>query len=66
MENAMDRILHRSVPAALVLGAALPRASEKAEGAMPQSERVSSAAGQLILNRNRFFDGQIFDPVPAI
>ncbi len=48
------------------VGAALPRASEKAEGAMPQSERVSSAAGQLILNRNRFFDGQIFDPVPAI
>lgn len=47
-------------------GAALPRASEKAEGLMERAEAVPAVNGRLILERNRFFDGEIFDPAPAV
>jgi ABC-type nitrate/sulfonate/bicarbonate transport system substrate-binding protein len=46
-------------------GAALPRSSEKAEGVLNQSETVPGVTSTLILPRNRFFDGQIFDPTEA-
>lgn len=43
-------------------GAVLPRASDKAEGMLTAAEAVPAVNGTLILARNRFFDGQIFDP----
>ena len=46
-------------------GAALPRASDKAEGILPQSEQVPATHGTLTLLRNRFFDGAVFDPLGA-
>ncbi|WP_425080763.1 ABC transporter substrate-binding protein [Ruegeria arenilitoris] len=39
-----------------------PGASEKLEGALPESTAVASANGSLILSRNVFFDRRIFDP----
>lgn len=48
------------------VGAVLPTASSKLEGATTEMTAVASSAGRLILARNRFFDGQIFDPAPAI
>ncbi|SCM69840.1 ABC transporter substrate-binding protein [Donghicola eburneus] len=42
--------------------AALPGASEKVEGAIDQPEPAASAKGSLILERDRFFDGAVFDP----
>ncbi|GHC64457.1 CmpA/NrtA family ABC transporter substrate-binding protein [Neogemmobacter tilapiae] len=47
-------------------GAALPRSSEKAEGVLNQSETVPGVTTTLILPRNRFFDGQIFDPADPL
>lgn len=48
------------------LGVALPRASDKAEGALAADALVPAQRGTVILARNRFFDGQIFDPyLPA-
>lgn len=44
------------------IGVPLPRASEKVEGALLRNESLPAIHGQLILARNRFFDGQIFDP----
>ncbi|SDK75173.1 CmpA/NrtA family ABC transporter substrate-binding protein [Aliiruegeria lutimaris] len=40
----------------------LPGASEKLEGALEQATEVPAQNGTLILHRDRFFDGQIFDP----
>jgi NitT/TauT family transport system ATP-binding protein len=43
-------------------GAELPGASEKLEGALRHPTAVASASGRLILERDGFFDGRIFDP----
>ena len=45
-------------------GAAMPGASEKLEGASADPQPVATERGRLILARNRFFDGRIFDPAP--
>jgi two-component system, oxyanion-binding sensor len=47
---------------AAAAGAALPRASDKVEGLLDRPEPVPAVHGTLSLARNRFFDGQIFDP----
>lgn len=44
------------------IGADLPGASEKLEGAMATRTAVGSTLGRLLLGPDRFFDGQIFDP----
>lgn len=44
------------------VGAALPRGSDKVEGLLEQSEAIPAVHGSVTLARNRFFDGQIFDP----
>lgn len=44
------------------LGAEMPGASDKVEGAMSRPTAVSSESGQLILEPDAFFDGFIFDP----
>lgn len=52
--------LHR---AALATTAAdLPGASAKIEGALDAPRAVASTAGHLILPRDQFFDGRIFEP----
>lgn len=43
-------------------GADLPGASDKIEGAIESPIPVATARGSLILNRDAFFDGLIFDP----
>ena len=48
-----------------VAGAPMPRTSEKAEGALAGDEPFPAVSGSLILARNRFFDGAIFDPAYA-
>ena len=40
----------------------LPGASAKLEGSILEPTAVASAAGQIVLQPDRFFDGQIFDP----
>ncbi|PZQ97851.1 MAG: nitrate transporter [Cereibacter sphaeroides] len=45
------------------VGAPLPRASGKIEGMIDMRESLPAVHGTLMLERNRFFDGQIFDPV---
>ena len=40
----------------------LPAASDKAEGLLAAPTPVPSSRGGLILGRNQFFDGKIFDP----
>jgi two-component system, oxyanion-binding sensor len=48
------------------LGAPMPRSSDRVEGILEAAERFPGVSGSLILERNRFFDGQIFDPaLPA-
>jgi NitT/TauT family transport system ATP-binding protein len=42
--------------------AEMPGASEKLEGAIRHDTAVASARGGLILGRDAFFDGRIFDP----
>ncbi len=44
------------------LGADLPAASEKLEGALASPTTVSTDSGTLILGPDRFFDDQVFDP----
>ncbi|NOC91511.1 ABC transporter substrate-binding protein [Ruegeria sp. HKCCD6604] len=44
------------------LGVETPGASEKLEGALPESTAVASTNGSLILSRNVFFDRRIFEP----
>lgn len=46
------------------IGVPLPRASDKLEGALLHDETLPAVNGHLILARNRFFDGVIFDPFP--
>lgn len=46
------------------IGVPLPRASDKVEGALSEDETLPAVHGQVILARNRFFDGAIFDPFP--
>lgn len=46
-------------------GAVLPLSSDKAEGALAGPETVPAVNGTLSLSRNRFFDGQVFDPMPV-
>lgn len=49
--------------AALVpLGAAVPSANAKVEGALTAPTPVGSATGDLVLGPDGFFDGKIFDP----
>ncbi|MBV0911071.1 ABC transporter substrate-binding protein [Anianabacter salinae] len=43
-------------------GAEMPGASDKLEGSLSHRTAVASASGRLILERDRFFDGRIFDP----
>lgn len=52
--------LHRQTFASLDYD--LPGASEKVEGSIRQATPVASAAGDLTLLPDTFFDGQIFDP----
>jgi NitT/TauT family transport system ATP-binding protein len=44
------------------LGADLPLASLKTEGSLAQTTEVPTVSGSMILGRNRFFDGKIYDP----
>jgi ABC-type nitrate/sulfonate/bicarbonate transport system substrate-binding protein len=46
------------------VGADLPSASEKVEGAIRDHSAVASAAGRVLLQPDSFFDGRIFDPLP--
>lgn len=43
------------------VGADMPGASEKEEGALAVPTAVASARGQMILSRDAFFDGRTFD-----
>ncbi len=43
-------------------GADLPGASEKLEGSLAHETPVASGSGRLILARDAFFDGRVFDP----
>lgn len=43
-------------------GADLPGASEKLEGRLQENLSVAAATGTVILHRDAFLDGQIFDP----
>ncbi|MBO9407758.1 ABC transporter substrate-binding protein [Shimia sp. R9_1] len=44
------------------LGAVLPAASEKCEGALAHPTAMKATNGPLTLGPDRFFDGRIFDP----
>ena len=44
----------------------LPAASDKAEGLLAAPMPVPSLRGTLILGRNQFFDGKIFDPAVVV
>lgn len=44
------------------IGVDMPGASEKLEGAILQPTAVASTRGRMILERDAFFDGRIFDP----
>ncbi|MEM7722709.1 MAG: ABC transporter substrate-binding protein [Pseudomonadota bacterium] len=44
-------------------GADLPGASEKIEGNLPHPTAVASVGGRVILERDVFFDGRVFDPM---
>jgi len=44
-------------------GADLPGASSKVEGALAEDTAVASGGGRVILCRDQFFDGRVFEPV---
>lgn len=44
------------------LGAAVPGANAKVEGALPAPAAVGSTTGRIVLGPDGFFDGRIFDP----
>ena len=44
------------------VGADVPGASEKLEGALDERTEVASAKGEMFLGPDRFFDGATFDP----
>lgn len=46
------------------IGADMPGASSKLEGALEQDTPVASGGGRMILCRDRFFDGRVFEPWP--
>ncbi len=52
--------LHRAALAGLP--ASLPTASSRIEGGVSEPTAVAAASGRLILGRDTFFDGRIFDP----
>ena len=52
--------LHRAALSGL--SASLPTASSRIEGGVTEPTAVPADVGQLILGRDRFFDGRIFDP----
>ena len=43
------------------IGADMPGASEKEEGALASPTAVASSRGQMILSPDAFFDGRTFD-----
>lgn len=45
------------------VGADLPGASEKVEGALAHPTAIASTLGRLQLGPDRFFDGRVFDPI---
>ncbi|MEM1299661.1 MAG: CmpA/NrtA family ABC transporter substrate-binding protein [Pseudomonadota bacterium] len=47
------------------IGADVPGASEKVEGALSVRTEVASSKGEMFLGPDRFFDGAIFDPSTA-
>ncbi|MEM8755601.1 MAG: ABC transporter substrate-binding protein, partial [Pseudomonadota bacterium] len=47
------------------LGADLPGASEKVEGALAARSPVASSSGEMFLGPDSFFDGSVFDPPPG-
>ena len=47
-------------------GAGMPMASDKAEGVLSVPTAVAATRSTLILGRNQFFDGKIFDPAVAV
>lgn len=47
-------------------GAEMPGASEKIEGSLAVQTAVASENGKLLLQRDQFFDGQVFDPSAQI
>lgn len=47
------------------IGADLPGASEKLEGALDTAMPVASSHGRLFLGPDRFFDSEVFDPLPS-
>ena len=47
-------------------GTDLPAASDKAEGVLAGPTAMPSQRGHLILGRNQFFDGKIFDPPASV
>ncbi|WP_323765421.1 CmpA/NrtA family ABC transporter substrate-binding protein [Marinovum sp.] len=55
--------LHRAALSGLT--ASLPTAASRIEGGVSQPTAVPAEAGRLILDRDRFFDGRIFDPDAA-
>ncbi len=44
------------------IGADLPGASEKVEGALGRRTPVASSTGEMCLGPDCFFDGRLFDP----
>lgn len=44
------------------IGAEMPLSSSKVEGALGEPMEVPTVSGSMILGRNRFFNGEIFDP----
>jgi len=52
--------IYRSILGAA--GADLPGASEKVEGLLQHPTAVASASGRVILQRDAFMDGRVFDP----
>ncbi|MEM7188114.1 MAG: ABC transporter substrate-binding protein, partial [Pseudomonadota bacterium] len=46
------------------IGADIPGASEKLEGALAVRTEVASARGEMFLGPDRFFDDAVFDPMP--
>ncbi len=58
--NAYRPDLYRN--ALMSIGAAIPGANSKVEGALPRENPVGVSAGRLTLGPDGFFDGKIFDP----
>ena len=61
---AVTRVFRPDVYRAALLGTGepLPAASSKVEGSIEKLVAVGTQQGNITLERNRFFDGTIFDP----